>query len=1310
MSNDLISLLKKANNSQIHLAGPRYTPLHDSTAPNLKIESLDELFEYLVISEKAVNELTKISNELKNQYTKKKKEFSDLIIPIQPKLRRLNTILGRLAKTNDNQRKILIKELKTVSQHCSSSIQDELKRLYGKSNELKEHSQERHAVESKIYALREFSDAVEAVVSLSNSSKLKLLYQKKLLLLGEWGTGKTHLLCDISKKKIEHEWPIIFMLAHKIDGYNDPFQDYIKCKNLDTSTDSFLKALNNLARKKGIRGLIIIDGVNEGNKKAWSKFLRILSNKIEGYKHISFVISCRTPFEHLMFSKRFMGGFVKAYHEGFSENEFDAQLEFFTYYKIPTPNIPLLSHEFSRPLFLKVICESLKGLSKRVKKKEWYEIINGQKSFTHILEQFIKEVSSSLVNKHKLPVKFYWFLIKDNKKKSISSIMADNGRKYIFNSELISLLKEREELDYSNYEQHIDEMLSAGILSEDIVGYGQNQETVYRLPYEKFSDHIIARHLLDKIDYSKYSQIKYSFYSNQAQGFAFVVDKYGRYNSPSIAEALMLEFPERLKNVSAKEYPKELYFWLPKKNRAVEPFVDVFVDGLYWRASSSFSKDTRNIVNAILKNFNGYKQYELLEALTSIATRAHHPWNAQKLYLFISKLSLKERDLFWNEYIRNAYPSSVVYKIPLWLEKNPNIELDEEENRNLIILMSLFLGTTDKNIRDQYTKGLVLLGCRHPKNLFSHTLRSFKLNDPYIIERMLAASYGCILKLQRQLLQQGKLRESALTFANKLYKLFFIDNAPYYTTHHLTRSHAWGIFDILSKGNPPFPKEIDPKIYLPPFSRRSNIPPANRIKLSDVEHAKKTIQMDFENYTLGRLVSNRANYDFKNIKFKRARKRVLWRIIDLGYSSDEFGTVDAQISRSSWGRDNKPDKVERYGKKYSWIAYYELYGEHQDKKMLDDEQNIRRCSDCGIDPSFPVQPQKWKPSFPSSFEKLSNKTPEYWLKSGPTPEYKNIIEPSCIDGLNGEWVMLDGTLTEKDNDDREIFSFVRGLIVKNKDIDLLKEIVGEKDYLGNSFIPEPYDEYYTYAGEIPLSKNFVPYLRTTTNRIKRDFRTIELREEKLIKLPIPKAWYILADIMNGEHVPSLVDLLYSRGDGSDAVKEYLKKITVANKGLDKTEQINKENILRPPSKIEMSQGYIQRNDFPIVAKVDVEIPVHAFSWESIHSTQNQISGFKLPSIKILSDLNLFNSGHGFSFVDSKGNLAAFALEIDMGIDRTFPSNGVYLRKDLLIRYLKKSKASLVWVVWGERTVNTEIISEYKGDPNTYHKKIVVFKF
>lgn len=95
--------------------------------------------------------------------------------------------------------------------------------------------------------------------------------------------------------------------------------------------------------------------------------------------------------------------------------------------------------------------------------------------------------------------------------------------------------------------------------------------------------------------------------------------------------------------------------------------------------------------------------------------------------------------------------------------------------------------------------------------------------------------------------------------------------------------------------------------------------------------------MDFENYTIDSLVRSRRNYDYQNAEYTKVVGQIVWRIYQLGYTLEAFAEIDKAIANVPYfGRAERPT-VERYGKKYARIAYFELYGFRDDAGLLADE-------------------------------------------------------------------------------------------------------------------------------------------------------------------------------------------------------------------------------------------------------------------------------------------------------------------------------------------------------------------------------------
>lgn len=161
-------------------------------------------------------------------------------------------------------------------------------------------------------------------------------------------------------------------------------------------------------------------------------------------------------------------------------------------------------------------------------------------------------------------------------------------------------------------------------------------------------------------------------------------------------------------------------------------------------------------------------------------------------------------------------------------------------------------------------------------------------------------------------------------------------------------------------------------------------------------------------------------------------------------------------------------KIDRYGKKYGWIAYFEMWGWRLDNGLLDSWRSEERPSDADLDPSFPGPVLTWEPARPNLFDAGPDEMVA-WIREGPTPDYGSLLHPAEVAGVKGDWVMIDGFIDETaTNNYRNIFTFVRAILVKCEDVEQASQMFEAMEYPGNNAIPGARQHYYTYAGEMPF--------------------------------------------------------------------------------------------------------------------------------------------------------------------------------------------------------------------------------------------------
>jgi hypothetical protein len=944
----------ECNEQSIRAAGPRYTPGIDPNAPNLMMRELNNAISALALGPDYLLPIRALKSKLDEAIESSARHVSRVFKGRTVTPSTLTLDLGNLLAgvTNTDRRRVMIeirRHSNLVAAHLDKHLSALYERFFNVSQDQTQDGEQRR-LDNERRSLRELEESVDQIVSYSKGSLSELLVDKRCaLLLGMWGTGKTHFLCDTARNLIEHNVPTLLVLASSLPMGTDLLDAIASQTGQHLDASALLDDLDRLGALHGRRALILVDAINEGDRSEWRRQMPKLIAEIHSRPNVGLVVTCRRSFEGAVLTSSVRSKMVELQHYGFLDQEFDAQQVYFTHYDIPAPTIPPLMPEFANPLFLKLFCVGVAKLSPAGKHRQLRDVASGQKGMTYVLENFVREVGAHIETDFQLTPKACWILLKGEPSRDnmgLAGEMAKNLSDFVTRGDVLSYIGVVFGLSVKDSEVLLRRLIVDGLLSEDVRWKSGVWVEVIRFPYQRFGDHLIARHLLDTHLDSKTAtviSIRRSLYAGKPLGSIFELDQWrGSFASPGLAAALIIEFPERMKRTGL---PRELIRYVPKKRLLLRPVMEVLVEGLYWRPADSFTPETDSLVGILVDHPDSSVRQEMMEVLVGLATRSKHPYNASRLYDFLSRKSMAERDATWSEFLRYSEHPSNVYRLLSWTERIAEAKRSERDPSNSLRLLSLFLTTTSRPLRDRATHAIMLTGLEHPKELFDETLFSFDFNDPYVVERMLAASYGVVMRLWSSS-NGARMRRELTSFARNLMKLMFLPDSNHSTTHVLQRDYALGIIELARKVDKHSIANRQIKyLRVPQVQIRSRFPDPSAITNADVKSVNSVIQMDFGNYTLGRLIRDRSNYDMSSDVYKEVRRQLLWRVKDLGYSSKLFEKIDEFIGRGGWDSSSSA-KVDRYGKKYSWIAYFELYGVRSDL----DELDVRRVSERTSDP------------------------------------------------------------------------------------------------------------------------------------------------------------------------------------------------------------------------------------------------------------------------------------------------------------------------------------------------------------------------
>ncbi len=1117
---------------------------------------------------------------------------------------------------------------------------------------------------------------------------LGLINESDLHILGDAGIGKTHIACNICDDRLKNGLPALF-----VRGSLFTTEQPIKAQ-LQTILDippsyswhDFLQALSAAAEAYHTRIPLIIDGLNESVhngtfSKVWERGLTGFVQEIAQTKNLVLITTCRRSYEKAIWKEvipheNIIRGKIiwkdkdslnLVYAYGFDpyEEVEPAVEKYFKAYKI-TANLTLASlTQFEHPIYLKIFCET-----KNRERKTEKQIYVGEETLFEVFEEYLEQCNKAIcdrLNRHPKTI-----IVQPALNKMAEYLWQHSSREIPF-EELVRIVdgQSREHLDWPSSQTRAIE--TEGLLVyRDWAGVGE----VMHFTYDLFGGYLIAKYLVEQA-------------ANNVHGFL---------NSK---EAVALLFGENYQTLHPMEEDicRCLAALLPAKTGK---FLHQFSDnekifGL--SICALFEISPRNInekcIDLITHLFGVSENRESFFKLAE-TTIGHpkHPFNASFWSERLSALSMAERDLSWTEYVRhNRYSFE---KIVMRFEETCRNaqDLSKERLHLLAEYIMWILTSTVRPLRDQATRALYWYGRRFPEEFFDLVMKSFSINDPYVSERMLAATYGIAMAQQNDFEDASFVKETLPLYARQLYGNMFKPDAPHSTTHILARDYARRTIDIALIHHPDLLTGDERERISPPFADGGIREWGESEDRNEGEYEKgpAPLQMDFENYTLRGLI----NYDSNADESERVKANIYWRIYDLGFSLENFGKIDKWISDENWNRsryNEHPRKIDRYGKKYSWIAFYELAGFRRDKDLLPDYYDDVRVLNADIDPSFPIEERKHN-LVTKDFLGDREGSAEQWVSKTPHPDLTSYLKIDGPCGEKGTWILLNGFLSQKDNQvNRDMFSFLQGLIVKSEEVEEIVEILKKQEKIDRSTLPFCPEDGYTYAGEIPWCDT---YQENIWEEVSLKIGTVLVPEEQQV---------ILRDgePVSDEELQSFWDSIVDLIEPEDPFAKLLGFCG-----------INSITNLIETRNLQMLEVQLRKRGFELTTEtVDVEqpefqtfemlVPVRENHWSDSSSAAVPSRSVAIPIRQIAETFSLYGHPQSFDLFEKDGKRAS--ITFCYGEEWKDKQDFTYLREDLLERYLAKIDAELIWVIWGERRQ----VSQNPGAPYKYFHEVKAYR-
>ena len=906
------------------------------------------------------------------------------------------------------------------------------------------------------------------------------LNERQVAIIADFGCGKTFLAAQITSRQGNTPEGILLHGGDLSSNHSlDDLAGRVVIQGHRTSTmESLLAAVDAAGRRAGKRLPIVIDGLNEAeDPRKWKALLASVNETLHQYPHVLLVTTVRPEFIDEVLPPELH---CRVDIRGFRDDLHGALDKYFEYYLIDPSDAELPRGLLDHPLTLKLFCQVANPSREKV---VGVEALPG--SLTGLFDSFLKQ-SRDRINELAPRTHRYG---SEDVRWALQQVGLDlwDGR-----SRNVPVFALRHKLGDAG--RPWTASIVHALEQEGILTRGRDGLDQVSAAYDALAGHLIADALLSTKNRGELE----SWLADSTTKVALFGDPSERHPLASdVIRSLVGLFPRR-------HYGMHLWSYLDEPERTTALVATSELEGQY------LEQETVDCLAALISQLPTTSPY-IFERLWQTRGSAGHPLNSDFLERVVRPMPVSERDLRWSEWVRR-HSQDIIADLQLLADDWRSNQQRGERERLLVGWVKWLLTSTVLELRDLATMAVYWFGRGDPKALFDITLESLSLNDKYIPERMLAASYGVAMAYWADP-SGANVRQAIPQLAHGLYERMFAPDAKYSTAHALMQDYALCIIELALRVDPlTLNGEQLARTRRPLKQVDSPFAAANAVTDLEFEDVDRAFRMDFENYTLGSLVAGRANYDSSHKEYSDIRLQVRWRVGNLGFSNEKFAEVDGLIDNASWHSRGSRARVERYGKKYSWIAFFEMYGVRLSQGLLRDWAEHDRPSDSHIDPSFPTPPRDWVPKWDNPL----NMGPEDvvdWVSTGPTPDYESILKLEEIDGEPGPWLLLDGFIEQgQEGDDRLIFTFLRCLLAGPLELPRIFTEYDRRPYPGNGAIPDPISDYNTFAGEIPWSTRFAYPLRDENGvperQIVRAFETYGPDPWEGVQIELPLVSYV----------------------------------------------------------------------------------------------------------------------------------------------------------------------------------------------------------
>lgn len=342
--------------------------------------------------------------------------------------------------------------------------------------------------ESALWRLRSSVDRILAYLATDDA---RASIDGSVLVVGEAGCGKSHLMADLALERIQDDLPTFLVLGqHLADGPVDP--QVVQLLRLDgASLTDVLQALDVAARiRRRGRALLIVDAINEGGgADLWEHQLAGFVAEVAKFPWVALVITIRDVYESSIAPNGTPAPMLRSVHPGLAGHEEEALHQYAAMSKLRLPDVPLLLPEMSNPLLLRSMC-------KGVESRGLTEIPRDAGSLVWIFSGLIDSVEQALSHRSRLDYPD-WEQKVHKATRALAAAMIDAGSEALPAAQATAICQAIYP-STRHSKSLFNGLIVEGVLLQERVETGEGRADTVRFTYQRLSDHLRAEVLLER--------------------------------------------------------------------------------------------------------------------------------------------------------------------------------------------------------------------------------------------------------------------------------------------------------------------------------------------------------------------------------------------------------------------------------------------------------------------------------------------------------------------------------------------------------------------------------------------------------------------------------------------------------------------------------------------------------------------------------------------------------------------------------------------------------------------------------------------